>query len=399
MPLKVLVIDRSPPISPQQGNALIGMEVLSRLAHHDLTLVAPASPEERDVAGASLGEIFHSVYLVPRSQWTPALTGSIEPALAGRLPRAPRLDLPASRALSWRVRELARAGGYDLIHVRQLPMALYGMTAGTSGRLLELVDSETLGAERARPATWRTRLRARVAARVERRAMGGFDIVTTVAEADAARLRALAPGARVEVVPNGVDASRFRPDPTAAPAPSSIVFVGAMSYPPNIAAMRYLTEEVLPILRRTRPHAHLTIVGRDPSTEVWDMASEAVEVTGEVEDVRPYLAGSALFVAPMVSGSGIKNKVLEAMAMARPVVATPLGVEGLPVRDGEHAVIADGAASLAAAIDRLLADDDERSRIGRAGRLLVERTYTWEACAARYEDLYHDLARHTESAQ
>lgn len=398
MPLKVLVIDRSPPISPRQGNALIGMEVLSRLAHHDLTLVAPASPEERDVAGARLGEIFRSVFLIPRAGWTPALTGSMEPALAGLLPRVPGLDLPASRAFSRRVRELVRAGNYDLVHVRQLPMASYAMTAGMPWQLLELVDSETLGAERARPATWRTRLRARVAARVERRAMQGFDIVTTVAQADATRLRELAPGARVEVVPNGVDATQFHPDPAAAPVPWSLVFVGAMSYPPNIAAMRYLTTEVLPMVRRTRPHARLTIVGRDPAPEVRDMASDAVEVTGEVEDVRPYLAGSALFVAPMISGSGIKNKVLEAMAMARPVVATPLGVEGLPVRDGEHAVIAEGAPALAAAIERLLVNDEERSRIGRAARVLVERAYTWEACAARYEELYHDLARRGESA-
>jgi glycosyltransferase involved in cell wall biosynthesis len=395
VPLRVLVIDRSPPISLRQGNALIGAEVLSRLAHHDLTLVAPASREERGEAERLLAQIFRSVHLVPRDGWTPALAGSVEPALAARIPRSPGLDLPASRALSARVRELVRDGGYDLVHVRQLPMAPYGRIAGPSGRLLELIDSETLGAERARPVTRRTRLRARVAARVERRAMEGFDVVTTVAQADADRLRALAPSARVEVVPNGVDARRFRPDPNAAVAPLSLVFVGVMSYPPNIAAMRYLTEEVLPAVRRAHPQAHLTIVGRDPGSVVWDMASDSVDVTGEVEDVRPYLAGSALFVAPMVSGSGIKNKVLEAMAMGLPVVATPMGVEGLPIQDGENAVIAAGAAGLAAAIDRLLANDDERSRIGRAGRQLVERSYTWEACAAHYERLYDEVARRT----
>ena len=111
MPLKVLVIDRSPPISLRQGNALIGMEVLSRLAHHDLTLVAPASREERGEAERLLAGIFRSVHLVPRDGWTPALAGSIEPALAARIPRAPGLDLSASRALSARVRELVRDGG------------------------------------------------------------------------------------------------------------------------------------------------------------------------------------------------------------------------------------------------------------------------------------------------
>lgn len=122
------------------------------------------------------------------------------------------------------------------------------------------------------------------------------------------------------------------------------------------------------------------------------MASPAVEVTGEVEDVRPYLAAATLFVAPMVSGSGIKNKVLEAMAMALPVVATPLAVEGLPVRSRENAMIADGAAPFAAAIGQLLSSSDERTRMGEAGRALVEGHYTWEGCAARYELLYQELA-------
>ncbi|MDQ4035939.1 MAG: glycosyltransferase, partial [Chloroflexota bacterium] len=215
------------------------------------------------------------------------------------------------------------------------------------------------------------------------------------ADADADRLRSLAPKARVEVVPNGVDADRFSPHRDLKPSPSTLVFVGAMSYPPNVAAMRYFTNEVLPIVRRARPDTRLTIVGRDPAPDVRAMASASVQVTGEVEDVRPYLAAASVFVAPMVSGSGIKNKVLEAMAMARPVVVTSLAVEGLPVHNGQNALVADGAAPLAAAIIRLLGNPEERTRMGEAGRSLVEQQYTWEACAARYEELYQELATET----
>jgi glycosyltransferase involved in cell wall biosynthesis len=400
MHLRVLVIDRSPPVSLRQGNALIGVEVLSRLAaHHDLTLVAPATVEEREVAAQHLRGIFRAIHLVPRNRWTPALAGSIEPGVAARLGSAPGLDLPASRALSRCIRELGVAGTYDVLHVRQLPMAGYGAAIRSSGRLLELIDSETLGAERVRPQTWRTRFRAKLAASVERRAMGRFDVVTTVADADADRLRAMGAAARVDVVPNGVDAARFRPDRNVAAAPSSLVFVGAMAYPPNVAAMRYFTDKVLPIVRRTRPDARLTIVGRDPAPMVISMASEGVEVTGEVDDVRPYLAAAGIVVAPMVSGSGIKNKVLEAMAMARPVVATPLAVEGLPVRSGENVLVADSPAGLADAILRLMADAEERARIGDGGRALVERAYTWDACAARYERIYQELAERRERSR
>lgn len=392
MSLRVLVIDRAPPISLRQGNALIGMEVFSRLAHHHLTLVAPATPDEAEAAHA-LDGIFRDIHLVPRSEWTPALAGSIEPSLADRLRSVPGLDLQAARALARRIRDLDERGDFDVLHVRQLPMAGYGRAIRSTGRLLELIDSETLGAERAHPVTWRTRLRARLAATGERRAMSRFDIVTAVANADADRLRTLAPRVRVEVVPNGVDGGRFRPDPNVEPVPATLVFVGAMSYPPNIAAMRFFTSEVLPIVHRILPATRLTIVGRRPAAEVYALASSSVDVTGEVEDVRPYLATASVFVAPMISGSGIKNKVLEAMAMGRPVVATPLAVEGLTVRSGENALVADTPARFAAAIVRLLTVEEDRTRIGNAGRVLVERDYTWEACAARYERLYQELAQ------
>ncbi|HET8778135.1 MAG TPA: glycosyltransferase [Candidatus Limnocylindria bacterium] len=359
------------------------------MTHHRLTLVAPVLQGSEAAALEQLGRIFEDVHLVPRRTWTPALAGSIEPFLARRLRWLPGLELSAASAL---LRRICALGHYDLVHVRQLPMAEFGRSARARSRLLELVDSETLGAERASPMTARRRLRARIAAKVEQRALRGFDAVTTVAEADAVRVRALDPSSRVEVVPNGVDTGYFRPEPRAGES-ASLVFVGAMSYPPNVAAMRYFTSSVLPDLQRWRDDVRLTIVGRDPSAAVLAMSSPTVEVTGPVEDVRPFLASGAAFVAPMVSGSGIKNKVLEAMAMALPVVATSLAVEGLPVRDGENALVADDAHGFAAAIRLLLDDPVSARRIGRAGRELVQRDYTWEACAERYDRLYHELVR------
>jgi glycosyltransferase involved in cell wall biosynthesis len=388
--LSILVIDRMPPVDRQQGNSLIGWELFSRLQHHRLTLVAPAPNGSEVTTIASLRPLFQEVHLVPRRTWTPALAGSVEPLIAGRVRWFPGLDLAAARALA---HAIAGLGGYDLVHVRQLPMAEFGRAARARGRLLELVDSETLGAERTSPMTARSRLRARIAEHVERRAIRDFDAVTTVAEADAVRVRALDPAVRVEVVPNGVDTAYFRPEASKAAVSASLVFVGAMSYPPNVAAMRYFTSRVLPVLRARNRDIRLTIVGRDPSAAVLAMASSSVEVTGVVDDVRPYLAASCIFVAPMVSGSGIKNKVLEAMAMARPVVATSLAVEGLPIRNGENALVADDAQAFAAAVQQLLDDPDRAERMARAGRELVQRDYTWEACAERYDRLYHELAR------
>jgi glycosyltransferase involved in cell wall biosynthesis len=166
-----------------------------------------------------------------------------------------------------------------------------------------------------------------------------------------------------------------------------------MSFGPNIAAARWFATDVLPRLRSRCPDAHFTIVGRDPDPSVLALASApGVTVTGRVDDVRPYLARAAVVVAPLVSGSGIKNKVLEALAMGRPVVATPLAVEGLVATAGEDLVVASGADGVADAVADLLADEPRADAIAAAGRRLVERRYSWRAAADRYAALYAELA-------
>jgi glycosyltransferase involved in cell wall biosynthesis len=186
-----------------------------------------------------------------------------------------------------------------------------------------------------------------------------FPVVTVVADMDAAAIRASVPGTRVEVIPNGVDAERFRPRPEADIVAGSIAFVGAMSFPPNVAAARWFTRDVLPRIRQANPDVTFTIVGRDPTPAVLALADDpAVTVTGAVDDVRPFLARAAVVVAPMVSGSGIKNKVLEAMAMGRPVAATSLAAEGVVAEAGRDLVVADGPAAFAAAVASILADPE-----------------------------------------
>lgn len=391
MALRVLIVDRAPPISLTQGNALIGLELFRRLSEHELTLLCPSPDPQGTLADERLRAIFRRTYVVERKRWTPAISGWIEGRAASILPVAPG-GMSAAGAFQRLLVRLLATNDFDVVHTRQLPMSAYTAGQGRAGRLLELIDSETLGAERATPRTWRTRSRSLAAAFIERRMIPRYDAVTTVAEADAARLRALAPGARIEVVPNGVDAERFTPGSVAHQERERIVFVGAMSYAPNIAAVEYFVRHVLPLVRSARPNAQFVIVGRDPARSVLSLAGDGVTVTGEVEDVRPHLEEAALVVVPMQSGSGIKNKVLEALAMGRAVVATPLAVEGIAATPGEHLVVASSAQEFADSVLRLLADPDERRRLGRCGRRLVEQRYTWDACAARYETLWSELA-------
>lgn len=395
MRLNVLVIDRAPPVSASQGNELIARSIFPLLrADHRLTLVAPVVVGEEGTAGAALDGLFDRVELVPRRRRIPSLGGWLEAELGrSRAPLGGRLDLAASGRFSRAVRRLVASESFDVAHVRQLPTAPFGHDLGDAPGLLELIDSETLATSRDATGTARAAVRRRLARFIEGRAVRGYPVTTVVAEADADAIRRSVPGARVEVVPNGVDADRFRPQPDVATVAGSIVFVGAMSFPPNVAATRWFATEVLPVIRARRPDATFTIVGRDPAPLVRALADDpAVRVTGSIEDVRPHLAGAAVVVAPMVSGSGIKNKVLEALAMGRPVVATSLAAEGVDVRADRDLLVADGPAALAEAVVSLLDDPARAAALGAAGRAVVERRYTWAACAAAYAGLYAELA-------
>ena len=378
-----------------QGNELIARSLFPRLRlDHEVILLAPVLPGQEETTRASMAELFDRVHLVPRSRRLPSLVGWLEPLAArAHLPLRGRIDAVAARRMSREIRRILATEEIDVVHVRQLPMAGYAGDLGATPCLIELIDAETLAAARDTATTARAAIRRRVAQAIERRAIRPYPIATVVAEADAAALRALGPGPRIEVVPNGVDADWFRPQTDVAVVPGSVVFVGAMSFPPNVAAMRWFVGEVLPRLRTLRPDVALTIVGRDPTPAVLALGDvPSVTVTGAVDDVRPWLARAAVVVAPMVSGSGIKNKLLEAMAMGRPVVATSLAAEGVAAVPDRDLVVADGPAALADAVAAVLDDTARAEAIAEAGRSLVETHYTWDACAARYAALYKELA-------
>jgi glycosyltransferase involved in cell wall biosynthesis len=218
-----------------------------------------------------------------------------------------------------------------------------------------------------------------------------FGRVVVVSEEDKAALHELNPTLDISVIPNGVDA-RFFEDRSVARDASRIVFTGTMNHPPNIAAARFLALRVFPRVRAVHPNAHLVIVGRDPDPDVVALAAlDGVEVTGEVSDIRPWLRGSRVFVCPMLSGTGIKNKLLEAMASELPCVATPLALQGLVVRQGVHVLVGESEDELAGHIFRVLTDDRLAQRLGRAARDYVQATHSWRSVVENYETVYRQV--------
>jgi glycosyltransferase involved in cell wall biosynthesis len=200
-------------------------------------------------------------------------------------------------------------------------------------------------------------------------------------------VRRHAPQTAAAVVPNAVDAEHFTPGKDE-PDPGSVLFMGTLKYRPNIDAVTFLLDEVLPGVRRSCPAAVLTIVGDGEAADLERFRRPGVVVTGRVPDVRPYLAGAAVTVVPVRIGGGTRLKVVEALAMGKAVVSTTLGCEGLAIRNGEHVLIADDAQSFAAAIARLLNDPQEAGRLGVAGRSLVVERYSWAHACSRLEELY-----------
>lgn len=204
---------------------------------------------------------------------------------------------------------------------------------------------------------------------------------------DLAELRPLVPGARFAVLPNGVDAGL-------APALSCdgpvLAFLGAYGAQSNVEAAVVLAREVLPRVRHHHPEACAVLIGRDPPLEVAGLAGPSVTVTGQVPDVRPHLERAAVFVAPMRSGRGVKNKVLEAMAAGRPVVASALALNGIGTSAGVRR--ADTPDDMAAAVSAWLADEGDRRAAGQANRDLVLQRHTWARSAAVLEDLWEQVA-------
>jgi glycosyltransferase involved in cell wall biosynthesis len=231
--------------------------------------------------------------------------------------------------------------------------------------------------------------------RFEEETIRRFEGVLAVSEADRETFTRLYPGAAahpIHVVPTGVDTAFFAPDSDAPEAASpagskTLIFTGSMDWLPNEDAMLFFCRDVLPLVRAEESDVKLSIVGRAPTPAVKRLAAEhGVTVTGRVDDVRPYMREAAVYIVPLRIGGGTRLKIFEAMAMAKAVVSTTVGAEGLPVTGGEHLLLADEPRGFARAVVRLLRDLEKRRSVEQAARQLVVAKYDWSVVAGDLEE-------------
>jgi glycosyltransferase involved in cell wall biosynthesis len=219
------------------------------------------------------------------------------------------------------------------------------------------------------------RVFARAARKREQGWLPRFSVILAASATDCEVIRKRAGRARVTVYPNAIP---LPPLPTAA-REHVIVFSGNLEYHPNSSAVRFFRRDVWPRLRDRWPDLIWRLVGRNPqAVQQWTKGDARIQVTGPVEDANSELARAQVAVAPILAGSGTRLKILEAWGAGLPVVSTTLGAEGLPARDGEHLLLADGGEPFARAVSRLLQDRRLREELGRAGRGLLESRFTWE---------------------
>jgi glycosyltransferase involved in cell wall biosynthesis len=280
-----------------------------------------------------------------------------------------------------RVRELR--GRFDLVHVESVVLGAYRAAIADSPVILSHHNVES-ALVRQRSGTARNAL-ARSLLRHEASKLEALErdwapraaVNIVVSELDGERLGRLAPNAKVEVVPNGVDTDYFRADPEISPEPSTIAFAGGMDWYPNRDAMVFFARDIWPRLASTNTRRRAIIIGRSPPRELTELRDSRLEVLGFVPDVRPLVSRAAIYICPMRIGGGTRLKILDALAMSRALVSTDLGVEGFDLIPELHFLRANTPDEFERQIARLEGDQALRGRLGRAGRELVEQRFSW----------------------
>ncbi len=399
---KILILTPQFPYPPQQGTTIRNYNLVAGLARrHEVHLLSFGDPHM--VGEAPLADLCRSVQVIrpanrPMRQRLIGLFLSRLPDMAQRL-NSRRFEDALAATLD---REKP-----DVVEVEGIELAQYLMyAAGRRGSapLPQIVfddhNAEYVLQRRAfetdaRSGQARAWVRAayslvqwRRLATYERRVCGAADRVVAVSEADAQALRRLLPGCDPVVVPNGVDMEFYGEPVTPVGDEWGLVFTGKMDFRPNVDAVLWFVQAVLPLIEREFPKVHLWVVGKDPHPRLQPLAGNpTVTLTGSVGDVRPYIAGARIYVVPLRIGGGTRLKVLEAMAMGKAIVSTTVGCEGFEVRSGRELILADTPGDFAAAVVALLRQPVVCERLGRAAQEFGAR-YDWREIVPRLEQVY-----------
>jgi glycosyltransferase involved in cell wall biosynthesis len=403
--LRVLYVCQFPPSPPRFGAQVRMHGLMTALAErHDVWAVCCAEPAELAESRRAMEEYCRGVEIVPDTTSASTVRKRLLQLRSLASTRTFERHLFTTRALQRRIDAALRARRFDVVNVEGPFVGHHRFGTAPPGapppRLVLDEHNVEYDVHRQTVEAGGGSLARRVYNAVNWRKMrreeeglwGRVDAITVTSPRDAARIRAARPGARVAVVPNGVDVERFRPRPgDPLPDRRTVLFFGALDYYPNSEGLLSFLDATWPRLLSTHPAARLRILGRRPPPALLARRAPGIEIAGFVDDLRPSLAEAAVVVVPLRLGGGTRLKILEAMAMGRPVVSTSVGAEGLDAAHGRELLLADDPVRFAAEVRRVLDDPALAARLGKAARAFVERRYSWRASARALERCLLDV--------
>ena len=401
--MRILFLSTWFPFPPDNGSKIRVYHLLRALGQrHEVTLLSFAWDTARPDAASASQAFCAAVRAVPLDPFATNQASALRTFLSFH-PMASR-PIPAMQACT---AAALRAQKFDAVIASTEMMTPYALQASDGvPRILEDHNAMTRWAwerylaqrsplQRAR--CWLSWQKNR---HYEARLFRRFDLVAMVSEQDRAACLESLPGYRgpVAVIPNGVDCAHHRPG-LAEVRPNTLIYNGALTYSANYDAMRMFLAEIYPLVRQQNPAVTLSITGSTKGVDLTGLRlDDSVRLTGYVEDIRLPVAGSTVCVVPLRQGGGTRLKILEAMALGTPVVATSKGAEGLEVVDGEHLLIADTPAAFAEAVGRVLRDPALRARLSVNARALVEAKYDWPAIGAQFVELVESASQRPNAA-
>jgi glycosyltransferase involved in cell wall biosynthesis len=403
--LKILWVSHMAPSPPRSGAQARIHGLMTNVAkHHDVTAVVLVEPEfDLDECRRAMSEYCRELVLIPNLNRSSGM-GKRLLQLRSLASHRSFDRLRVSVAETQRVIDrLEREQRFDVVNL-EFPylyhLKLRQSPPGTRPPPV-VVDTHEIAYDLARQmASTEVGVTRRVYGSVnwrklrheERAAFRDADGLCACSAADGERLQKDAPGARVVVIPNAADVDFYQPRPSDPPPDGrTLVYFGLLSTYPNIDAVRFLMQEIWPRVAAARPDARCKIIGGKPSAEMKAHAGPRVEVTGFVDDLRPHLASAAGIAVPLRFGGGTRLKIVEGMAMGRPIVSTRLGAEGIDVTDEKDILLADDADAFAKQLIRLLDDSALGSRLGQAARTLATERYSWAAAAVALNNFFHQV--------
>jgi glycosyltransferase involved in cell wall biosynthesis len=399
--MKILFISRWFPHPPDNGSKIRVFNLIKWLSScHEVDLISFASEGVGDERSDDMRRYCRHVDLAPYRPFQP---GRLK-ALLGFMSQWPRSVVDTHSVEMQRLIEQAqRVRAFDVAIASQIDTAPYVTALPGMPKILEEMELTTLYERLSKERhpvkklrKWSTWWKL---SRYVTDLLRASDGCTVVSERERERILQVSPGYRsIAIVPNGVDVAHYASD-FGAPETDTLVYPGALTYSANFDAMDFFLREVFPLVRAERPNVRVSITGRLDGVPVDRLpGGDGVILTGYLDDVRPAVARSWACVVPLRIGGGTRLKILEALALGTPVVATSKGAEGLDLEPGRDLLVADEPADFAAAVLRLLQDPALREMLSRNGRRAVEAKYDWRTIGRQFNDFVETVVAQAEQA-